>query len=150
MSFEKGSGKGAKGWPTFQLLPAGSVCREGKGEDGAGNWGSDDCNRAKPDGFGGRRGGEFGGRIGVAWAIRVRESVNGYATTKYRIDSARERPSSKAVYSKLMRVKDYKLVGTGWVAKVNGWLVKYVIDVEEDGQDGSVKKTHYEGNVVKR
>ena len=78
------------------------------------------------------------------------ESVNGYDTMKYSIDTADEPPAEKATFSKMMLDKDYKIVGTAWVAKDNGALVKYVIDMEENGKDGGVKRTHFEGNVTKR
>jgi hypothetical protein len=78
------------------------------------------------------------------------ETVNGYDTVKYVIDTAKEPPSQKAVFSKMMLDKDYKITGSAWVAKDGGALVKYAVDMEENGNDGAVKQTHFEGNVVKR
>ena len=78
------------------------------------------------------------------------ESVNGYDTLKYSIDTANEPPAEKATFSKMMLDKDYKITGTAWVAKDNGALVKWAIDMDENGKDGSVKRTHFEGNVVNR
>ncbi len=78
------------------------------------------------------------------------ESVNGYDTMKYSIDTANEPPAEKATFSKMMLDNDYKITGTAWVAKDSGALVKYVVDMEENGKDGSAKRTHFEGNVVRR
>jgi len=78
------------------------------------------------------------------------ESVNGYDAMKYSIDTANEPPAEKATFSKMMLDTDYKIVGSAWVARDSGVLVKYVVDMEENGKDGGVKKTHFEGNVTKR
>jgi hypothetical protein len=78
------------------------------------------------------------------------ERVNGYNTLKYSIDTANEPAAQKATFETLMAVKDYSVVGSAWVTSDSGCLVKYVIDLEQDGKDGSVKRTHFEGNVTKR
>ncbi|MHB8540923.1 MAG: hypothetical protein ACYDCD_08290 [Candidatus Acidiferrales bacterium] len=78
------------------------------------------------------------------------ERVNGFNTIKYSIDTANESAPQKATFESLMAVKDYKIVGDAWVTGDTGCLVKYAIDFERDGKDGSVKKTHYEGNVTKK
>ncbi|MHB8539975.1 MAG: hypothetical protein ACYDCU_04205 [Candidatus Acidiferrales bacterium] len=78
------------------------------------------------------------------------ESVNGYNTIKYSIDTANEPAAQKATFESLMAVKNYRIVGDAWVTSDTGCLVKYAIDFEQDGKDGSVKKTHFEGNVTKR
>lgn len=77
-------------------------------------------------------------------------SVNGYSAFKYSIDTANEPAAQKATFLSLMAVKDYKIVGSAWVTSDTGCLVKYAIDLEQDGKDGSVKRTHFEGNVTKR
>ena len=77
-------------------------------------------------------------------------NVNGYNAIKYSIDTANEPAARKATFLSLMAVKDYKIVGSAWVATDNGCLVKYSIDLEQDGKDGNVKRTHFEGNVTKR
>lgn len=78
------------------------------------------------------------------------ENVNGYSAIKYSIDTANEPAAQKATFETLMAVKDYKIVGSAWVTSDTGCLVKYSIDLEQDGKDGSVKRTHFEGNVTKR
>ena len=77
------------------------------------------------------------------------ESVNGYNTVKYAIDTANEPAAQKATFLALMAVKDYRIVGSAWVTTDNGCLVKYAIDLEQDGKDGNVKRTQFEGNVTK-
>lgn len=77
-------------------------------------------------------------------------NVNGYKAIKYSIDTANEPAAQKATFLSLMAVKDYKIVGSAWVTTDTGCLVKYAIDFEQDGKNGSVKKTHFEGNVTKR
>ena len=78
------------------------------------------------------------------------ESVNGYNTIRYSIDTANEPAARKAAFLSLMAVKDYKILGFAWVTSDTGCLVKYTIDFEQDEENGSVKKTHFEGNVTKR
>ena len=78
------------------------------------------------------------------------ESVNGYNTIRYSIDTANEPAARKAAFLSLMAVKDYKILGFAWVTSDTGCLVKYAIDFEQDEENGSVKKTHFEGNVTKR
>lgn len=77
-------------------------------------------------------------------------SVNGYNAIKYSIDTANEPEAQKATFLSLMAVKDYKIVGSAWVTSDTGCLVKYAIDLEQDGKDGNIKRTHFEGNVTKR
>lgn len=77
-------------------------------------------------------------------------NVNGYNAMKYSIDTANEPAAQKATFLSLMAVKDYKIVGSAWVTTDTGCLVKYAIDLEQDEKNGSVKKTHFEGNVTKR
>ena len=78
------------------------------------------------------------------------ERVDGFNTIKYSIDTANEPAAQKATFESLMAVKNYKIVGDAWVTSNSGCLVKYAIDFERDAKDGSVKKTHFEGNVTKR
>lgn len=77
-------------------------------------------------------------------------NVNGYSAIKYSIDTANEPPAQKTTFESLMAVKNYSIVGSAWVTTDTGCLVKYAIDFEQDGKNGSVKKTHFEGNVTKK
>lgn len=78
------------------------------------------------------------------------ESVGGYNAMKYSIDTANEPAAQKATFESLMGVKDYKVVGDAWVTSDTGCLVRYAVGLEKDEKNGSVKKTHFEGNVTKR
>lgn len=78
------------------------------------------------------------------------EDVNGYHALKYTIDTANEAAAQKATFDSLMAVKDYKIAGNAWVTTDTGCLVKYSIDFEKDGKDGSVEKNHFDGNVEKK
>jgi len=78
------------------------------------------------------------------------QSVDGFNAVEYSIDTANEPVSQKAAFDSLMALKDYKIVGMAWVTNDTGCLVKYAIDFEQDKNDGSVKKTHFEGDVTKK
>lgn len=78
------------------------------------------------------------------------EEVNGYGTLKYAISTANEPAAQKATFDSLMAVKDYTIAGNVWLTTDTGCLVKYSIDFEQDAKDGSVKRSHFEGNVVKK
>lgn len=78
------------------------------------------------------------------------ERVNGYDTTRYSFDTAHEPAAEKSTFLTLLRAKDYSIIGSAWTTKDRGCLVKWALDLHEDGKDGSVKQTHYEGNVTKR
>lgn len=78
------------------------------------------------------------------------ESVNGYSTQKFEIDTANEPAAQKATFDSLMAVKDYKIIGHVWITSDAGCLVKYIVDFEQDKKDGSIQKKHFEGNVTKK
>ena len=78
------------------------------------------------------------------------EAINGYDARKFAIDTANEPAAQKETFESLMAVKNYTIVGNAWVANDSGCLVKYSIDFEKDGKDGSVEKTHFEGNVARK
>jgi hypothetical protein len=48
------------------------------------------------------------------------------------------------------QLKDYSINGSAWVLAEANCVLQYNIDFEQDGKDGSVKKTHYEGTVTKK
>ena len=76
------------------------------------------------------------------------ENVNGYATIKYTVDTTHESEVEKSA-GFLRRLKDYNITGTAWVLKDANCILKYDINDEQVGTDGTVKKTHYEGTVTK-
>ncbi|HZT69098.1 MAG TPA: hypothetical protein VFC10_05040 [Terriglobia bacterium] len=79
-----------------------------------------------------------------------KESVNGYDTLKYAMDTANEPASQKATFASLMAVKDYDIAGQAWITADTGCLVKYSIDFTKDARDGNVTKVHFEGDVTRK
>jgi hypothetical protein len=77
------------------------------------------------------------------------ENVNGYATTKYLVDTTHQSEAEKSA-GFLRQLKDYNITGTAWVLKDANCILKYDINDEQVGKDGSIKKTHYEGTVTKK
>jgi hypothetical protein len=78
------------------------------------------------------------------------ENVNGYETIKYTVDTTHQSQMDKSAGLFAGNLKDYKINGTAWVLKDANCVLQYNIDYEEDGMDGAVKKTHYEGTVSKK
>ena len=77
------------------------------------------------------------------------ESIGGYDTVKYAIDTTHQTQMDKAALLMFGKLTDYNIVGTAWVAKQGACILQYQIDYEEDSKDGTVRKTHYEGGVTK-
>jgi hypothetical protein len=77
------------------------------------------------------------------------ENVNGYATTKYTVDTTHESEAEKSA-GFLRHLKDYNITGTAWVLKEANCILNYDINDEQVGTDGNVKKTHFEGTVTKK
>lgn len=78
------------------------------------------------------------------------EPVNGYDTIKYAVDTRKMDQHSKAGWLAGMGAKDYNVIATGWVTRDTGCLVKFNADFEVDNKDGSVDKTHWEGDLVRK
>jgi hypothetical protein len=78
------------------------------------------------------------------------ENVNGYETLKYSIDTSHQSQLEKSPLLMSGQLKDYSISGTAWVLKDANCVLQYNIDFEQDGKDGSVKKTHFEGTVTKK
>jgi hypothetical protein len=78
------------------------------------------------------------------------ENINGYDTIKYAVDTTHQSRMDKAAGLIMGKLKDYNITGTAWVLKDANCVLQYNIDYEEDGTDGTVKKTHYEGTVTKK
>ena len=78
------------------------------------------------------------------------ETIGGYETTRYSIDTTHQSQAEKSVLLMIAKLKDYRISGTAWVARESRCILQYQIDYEEDGQDGTIRKTRYEGRVTKR
>jgi len=78
------------------------------------------------------------------------DSVNGFATIKYTVDTTHEGLTEKAALTAFRRLENYEIVGNAWVLKDGNCVLQYNIDYQETGKDGKVRKTHYEGTVKKK
>ncbi len=77
------------------------------------------------------------------------ESVNSFDAIKFDVDTTNDDPADKAGYLAGMDARDYDVVGSAWLAKDTGCILKYVLDFEVAAKDGKISKTHYEGAVTK-
>jgi hypothetical protein len=78
------------------------------------------------------------------------DKVNGYDTVKYAVDTTHDRQMDKASMLATTGLKDYNIIGTAWVLKDADCVLQYDITYEQDGKDGKVSKTHYEGTITKK
>lgn len=77
------------------------------------------------------------------------EKINGFDTVKYVVDTTKDR-SNKEGYLQAMGLRDYNIVGSLWLTKDTGCILKYAIDDTDYSKNGAVSKNHYEGGVSKR
>ena len=78
------------------------------------------------------------------------ENINGYDTIKYAVDTTHQSQLEKSAFLLAGGLKDYNITGTAWATKDTNCILQYVIDFEQDGKDGTVSKTHYEGAITKQ
>jgi len=113
----------------------------------------------RSDQSGWREGGNGIALGGTPWGLFVSkptvtqvgtENINGYDTIKYAVDTTHQSQLDKTPLLMSGRLKDYNITGSSWVLKDSNCVLQYNIDFEEDGKDGTVKKTHYEGTVTKK
>jgi hypothetical protein len=112
------------------------------------------------------RSGESGWRVGAngatlgtaPWGLFIfkpsesrigSETVNGFETIKYSIDTTHESQIDKAA-GLLRQLKDYNIMGTAWVLKDANCVLQYQIDDEQIAMNGKVNKAHYVGTVMRR
>lgn len=76
------------------------------------------------------------------------ESINGYNTTKYAIDTTRANPSDRQQFETMFNKGSFEK-GTVW-ASSDGCAVNLVLDEAIFQNDGSVDKVHYEFASVKK
>jgi hypothetical protein len=75
------------------------------------------------------------------------ESMNGYDTVRFSIDTSRATPEEAALYKSTLGAGGFEK-GMVWVTSA-GCPVKITLDEEIAANDGSVSKTHYEEAMVK-
>jgi hypothetical protein len=76
------------------------------------------------------------------------EMVGSVYTVKYRIDTSHESPAGASVIREALGPNG-SIKGAVWVDK-DGCPVRFVLDVEEQLGDGSVKKARYAGDAIPR
>ena len=74
------------------------------------------------------------------------ENMNGESTIKYVIDTSRDTPADASLIRSVLGANG-SVKGAAWVART-GCPVKFVLDVEQHDNDGTVQKEHYEANVT--
>jgi hypothetical protein len=75
------------------------------------------------------------------------ENVNGEDAIKYAIDTAQDTPADASLIKSMLGEKGF-VKGAAWVTP-QGCPIKFVLDVEQHNNDGTVQKEHYEENVTK-
>lgn len=78
------------------------------------------------------------------------ENIAGFDAVKYSVDTSQQSQLEKSPLTIMGRLKDYTIKGDAWVDKSQQCILQYSIDYEEDGKDGTVKKTRYEGSTIKK
>lgn len=74
------------------------------------------------------------------------ENVNGENTIKYAIDTSQDTPADASLIRSVLGANG-SVKGSAWVTRT-GCPVKFVLDVEQHNNDGTVQKEHYEANVT--
>jgi len=78
------------------------------------------------------------------------EIVAGFDAVKYAVDTSQQSQLDKSPMTIMGGLKDYTIKGNAWVDKSQECILQYSIDYEEDGKDGTVTKTHFEGSTTKK
>ena len=76
------------------------------------------------------------------------ETVNGEPAIKYAIDTSQDTPADASLIRSVLGANG-SVKGSAWVTRI-GCPVKFVLDVEQHDNDGTVQKEHYEANVTLR
>lgn len=76
------------------------------------------------------------------------ESVNGESAIKYAIDTSQDTPADASLIRSVLGANG-SVKGSAWVTRT-GCPIKFVLDVEQHNNDGTVQKEHYEANVTLR
>lgn len=74
------------------------------------------------------------------------QSMNGQNTVKYKIDTTEDTQGDASLIHNVLGAGGF-VKGTAWV-NAQGCPVKFVLNVEQHNNDGSVEKEHYEANVT--
>ena len=74
------------------------------------------------------------------------ENVNGERTIKYAIDTAQDTTADASLIRSVLGPNG-SVKGSAWVTPI-GCPIKFILDVEQHNNDGTVQKEHYEANVT--
>lgn len=74
------------------------------------------------------------------------ENVNGENTIKYAIDTSKDIPADASLIRNVLGANG-SVKGSAWVTRT-GCPVKFILDVEQHNNDGTVQKEHYEASVT--
>ena len=78
------------------------------------------------------------------------ENVEGFNAVKYTVDTNGQGQLEKMPLMLEGDLKDYTISGVTWVDSKQLCILKYSIDYEQVKKDGSVEKTHYEGDTTRQ
>lgn len=76
-----------------------------------------------------------------------RENMNGQDTVKFKIDTSEDTQADASLIHNVFGAGGF-VKSTAWVTS-KGCPIKFLLDVEQHNQDGTVEKEHYEENVTK-
>lgn len=74
------------------------------------------------------------------------ENMNGENTIKYLIDTSKDTPADASLIRSVLGANG-SVKGSAWVTRT-GCPIKFVLDVEQHNNDGTVQKEHDEANVT--
>ncbi|MGH9731783.1 MAG: hypothetical protein ACRD4A_08785 [Candidatus Acidiferrales bacterium] len=74
------------------------------------------------------------------------ENVNGENTIKYAVDTSKDTPADASLIRSVLGANG-SVKGSAWVTRT-GCPIKFVLDVEQHNNDGTVQKEHYEADVT--
>jgi hypothetical protein len=72
------------------------------------------------------------------------ESVNGFETIKYSVDTTQQSQSDK------FALPMSRITGTAWVLRNPSCVLQYDLEFDQIGKDGKVSKTHFEGVITQK
>lgn len=76
------------------------------------------------------------------------ETVHGERTTRYTIDTSRDRPADASLIRNVLGPSGF-VKGAAWL-NAQGCPIKFVLDVEQYYGDGTLHKEHYEAEMTHR
>ena len=75
------------------------------------------------------------------------ESVNSISAIKYTIDTSRDTTAEASLIQSVLGPQGF-VKGSAWITE-KGCAMKFILDVEQHNQDGTVEKEHYEESMAR-